>query len=98
MKIILINLGILLSIVFTLTQSAVAQESLSEVRMPMDTVGYATTPLQMEAIINMCDSLENKRYLANKQAYPIMSKRNLIAAICPHDDYLYAGPVYFNVM
>ncbi len=78
--------------------SSAAEESLSDVRMPLDTVGYATTPSQVEAIINLCDSLESELYLANEQRYPIISKRNLIAAICPHDDYLYAGPVYLHVM
>ena len=34
----------------------------------------------------------------NEKRYPVMLKRNLIAAICPHDDYLYAGPVYLHVM
>ena len=78
--------------------SYAAEESLSDVRMPIDSVGYATTPSQVEAIINLCDSLESESYFTNEQRNPIMLKRDLIAAICPHDDYLYAGPVYLHVM
>lgn len=64
----------------------------------MDTVGYAVTPSQTVAVINLCDSLENARCLENERLHPVMSKRELIAAVCPHDDYLYAAPVYFHVM
>ncbi len=97
MKILSIVSSVLLLMV-SVSVSSAAEESLSYVRMPLDSVGYATTPSQVEAIINLCDSLESASYFANEQRYPIMLKRNLIAAICPHDDYLYAGPVYIHVM
>ena len=98
MKLLIITLSTLLLIVSTSAQSFEARDYLPEVRMSLDTIGYATTPSQMEAIINLCDSMENTRYLENEQAHSVMSERNLIAAICPHDDYLYAGPVYTHVM
>jgi AmmeMemoRadiSam system protein B len=98
MKVLIITLSTLLLIVSTSAQSLEARDYLPGVRMPLDTIGYATNPSQVEAIINLCDSLEKTRYLENTQAHSVMSKKNLIAAICPHDDYLYAGPVYTHVM
>ena len=71
---------------------------LTSLRMQKDTVGYATRPDQVEAFIKLVDSLEAPRFASNAKAFPIMKKRPMIGAICPHDDYLYAGRGYVHVM
>jgi AmmeMemoRadiSam system protein B len=68
------------------------------VRALADTVGYAHTPQQMEAIIRFCDSLEStstEEALAGSDPEPSLP---WIAGICPHDDYLYAARLYADIM
>jgi AmmeMemoRadiSam system protein B len=48
--------------------------------------------------VKLVDSLEAVRFLTNAKAFPLMKKRPMIGAICPHDDYLYAGRGYVHVM
>jgi AmmeMemoRadiSam system protein B len=67
-------------------------------RMQKDTVGYATRPDQVEALVKLVDSLEAPRYASNAEAFPPMRTSPMIGAICPHDDYLYAGRGYVHVM
>jgi AmmeMemoRadiSam system protein B len=71
---------------------------LTSLRMQKDTVGYATRPDQVEALIKLVDSLEAPHYAANAKAFPVMKERPMLGAICPHDDYLYAGRGYVHVM
>jgi AmmeMemoRadiSam system protein B len=52
------------------------------VRQPADTIGYATTPDQVEAVLAMSDSMIEA------------GTGEMIGAIVPHDDYIYAGPYY----
>ncbi|MDZ7860829.1 MAG: AmmeMemoRadiSam system protein B [Candidatus Krumholzibacteriota bacterium] len=98
MKYLVITTCLLMLMISTSVSSFGKNKSIEETRCPMDTVGYAVTPSQTVAVINLCDSLENARCLENERLHPVMSKRELIAAVCPHDDYLYAAPVYFHVM
>jgi AmmeMemoRadiSam system protein B len=67
-------------------------------RMQKDTIGYATRADQVEALVKLVDSLEAPRYASNAKAFPLMEKGPMIGAICPHDDYLYAGRGYVHVM
>ncbi len=71
---------------------------LSTIRIQKDTVGYATRPDQVEALVRIVDSLEAGRYVSNAAGFPPMAKSPMIGAICPHDDYLYAGRGYVHVM
>jgi AmmeMemoRadiSam system protein B len=71
---------------------------LSPIRMQKDTVGYATRPDQVVALVKLVDSLEAAHYISNAAAFPLMAKGPMIGAICPHDDYLYAGRGYVHVM
>ncbi|MCX5754080.1 MAG: AmmeMemoRadiSam system protein B [Candidatus Krumholzibacteria bacterium] len=71
---------------------------LSPIRIQKDTIGYATRPDQVEALVRLVDSLEASRYAANAAGFPLMTKGSMIGAICPHDDYLYAGRGYVHVM
>jgi AmmeMemoRadiSam system protein B len=70
----------------------------SSIRAQKDTIGYATRPDQVEALVRLVDSLEAGRYASNAAAFPLMRKEPMIGAICPHDDYLYAGRGYVHVM
>ncbi len=64
------------------------------VRTPADTVGYPDTSSEVEEILRISREIEKERFQRNEKANPVISEKNMIAAICPHDDYLYAGPVY----
>ena len=68
------------------------------IRMQKDTVGYATKASQVEALVRLVDSLEARRFASNETAFPRMRTAPMIGAICPHDDYLYAGRGYVHVM
>ncbi len=70
----------------------------SGIREPVDTIGYATTAAEVEAVIERSDSLEEDRYSANAGQLPGMDGRTLVGAISPHDDYLYAGRVYVHAL
>lgn len=50
-----------------------------------DDVGFCWNPLSMQQLVNYLDSQE-------KQSF---KPEGLVAAISPHDDYLYAGRVYY---
>jgi AmmeMemoRadiSam system protein B len=71
---------------------------LSLIRMQKDTVGYATRPDQVEALVRLVDSLEAAHYVSNAAAFPLMTHGPMIGGICPHDDYLYAGRGYVHIM
>jgi AmmeMemoRadiSam system protein B len=68
------------------------------IRAPADSVGYALYPAQIERISEHADMLE--RHFIQKNARNIQRRTDgpMIGAICPHDDYLYAAPVYAHVM
>jgi AmmeMemoRadiSam system protein B len=68
------------------------------IRMQKDTVGYATRPDQVEALVSLVNSLEGPRFASNVASFPLKKREPMIAAICPHDDYLYAGRGYVHVM
>jgi MEMO1 family protein len=70
----------------------------SAIRAQKDSVGYATRPAQVESLVRLVDSLEAPRYASNAAAFPLMTKGPMIGAVCPHDDYLYAGRGYVYVM
>lgn len=60
-------------------------------REPVDKVGYATQQEQIQAIIQA--SKKVKSYITlQKQAGPV------VGVICPHDDHLYAGPLYLQAL
>ncbi len=61
------------------------------VRAQRDTIGYATRPEQVEALVRLVDSLEAERYEANGRAFAPAGREPAIGAVCPHDDYIYAG-------
>lgn len=63
-----------------------------------DTVGYAHTRNQMDAIIRICDSLDSRRFEEKLTSDDVQTPPSWIAGICPHDDYIYAAHVYDDMM
>lgn len=68
------------------------------VRIPADSVGYALYPAQIERVSAHADSLEHHNILENAGIITRLADGPMLGAICPHDDYLYAAPVYVHVM
>ena len=61
----------------------------TEIRPPYDKIGYAWSPTAMDALLKYLQSAQNER--TSLQQTPV-------AAICPHDDHLYAGHVYYECL
>ena len=77
------NLICILFIVFsTIFYNAMGQE----IRPIRDNVGFCWDAYEMDSLIN---------YLSHNYKGEQFSPENLVAAISPHDDYLYAGRVYY---
>ncbi len=64
------------------------------VRQPADTVGYATSPSQMDVVVAISDSLIEAGALPFVLPSASSGVGTMIGAIVPHDDYIYAGPYY----
>ncbi len=62
------------------------------VRGLADTVGFAYTPEQIEAVVELSERVEDERWNRSLEQGP------WVGAVAPHDDHLYAGPVYVHVM
>ena len=63
------------------------------VRIPADSVGYALRPEQVERIVSVSDSMMAEGLPLVHEAPPAQHGE-MIGAIVPHDDYLFAGPYY----
>ncbi|MDZ7374133.1 MAG: AmmeMemoRadiSam system protein B [candidate division KSB1 bacterium] len=62
-----------------------------------DTLGFARFPGQMERVIQLCDSLERDSLALRERAVWASRRKGWLVAISPHDDYLYAGRVYWHL-
>ena len=67
-------------------------------RPQLDTIGYAVTAEQMKKVIT--ESLKNcDRFNGSDSSSPCYEKdSSFTAAICPHDDFIYAGRLYHRVL
>jgi AmmeMemoRadiSam system protein B len=63
-------------------------------RGQMDTVGFVTTARQMDAVIAQCVDLASPRHDELDAKHGWDDKTALVAGVCPHDDYYYAGRLY----
>jgi AmmeMemoRadiSam system protein B len=70
------------------TQVAVSRAQGARVREPRDSVGFCWDAKAMRRFISRLDSLERADAARTEAAVPV------VAAISPHDDYLYAGRLY----
>lgn len=68
-----------------------------KVRGLADTVGFSFTPEQIWTVVTFSELQEKNQLLANQTAFYPTPEKPWIAAICPHDDHLLAGPVYVHV-
>ncbi len=78
------------------TENSGSNKALSDdsVRGLVDTVGFAVTPAQIEAVVKLSEGLEADSLAREDKLY----RKPWIAGISPHDDYLYAGQVYVHIM
>jgi len=63
-------------------------------RGQMDVVGFVTTAAQMDAVLSQCDTLAAPRRQVINERYGLSPDAPVIAGVCPHDDYYYAGRFY----
>jgi AmmeMemoRadiSam system protein B len=63
-------------------------------RGQMDTVGFVTTAGQMESVLAQCKELAGPRRAELSEKEGWSDETTLSAAVCPHDDYAYAGRLY----
>jgi len=84
--------GLLIALIFT---SGIVTEN---TRQPVDSVGFANSPEQMDKLVSRIKEqfgFEMELYLKENR----ISKETIWkTAICPHDDYTYAGPLYVSVL
>jgi len=98
-----------LSILFTIlmgysamAQSPEIQQLLDEVgikpteteRGQMDTIGFAFTAQQMDQVTSQAAALVEQLQAEKETLYIPVEGEPLVAAVCPHDDYAYAGQLY----
>lgn len=65
-----------------------------EQRGQMDIVGFATTAEQMDEVLAQCRQLAQPWQNLLQNRYGWDEETSFIAAVCPHDDYYYAGRLY----
>lgn len=102
-----------LSLLFSLAATAHAQDIDPQVRAlletvgmksegsrrgQMDTVGFVTGAAQMDIVRARCDSLAARTRRAWGEAPPEAYDAGIVAGVCPHDDYYYAGRFYSLVL
>jgi AmmeMemoRadiSam system protein B len=88
--------GILL--LFFCTQKQSTKTLAEHIRMPIDSIGYATSSWQMDSLmkrINQTYGREKNNILFVQNITP---SDNWRIVICPHDDYSYAGELYPYVL
>ena len=64
------------------------------VRKPKDPVGFCWTPRAMETVARKSLGLEKERLSVTTR----LVRPPAIMAVCPHDDHVYAGPVYVHAL
>jgi len=77
---------------------AVGIKSVGGMRGQMDTLGYVTSAAQMDSVLVQCRALAAPRRNDLKARYGWTAKTPFAAAVCPHDDYYYAGRLYALVL
>ncbi len=65
-----------------------------KVRKPVDPVGFATRAWQMDSVMNRIERLQGRRIADSRRRTGVGKTTAWKVAICPHDDYTYAGWLY----
>lgn len=63
-------------------------------RGQMDTVGFAVTAEQMDQVLLQCRQLAEPQDKTLQERYGWDDSTTFVTAVCPHDDYYYAGRLY----
>jgi len=71
--------------------------STPELRGLKDTVGFAVSAPQMNLALELSRKVEAERLAENAKKLGLKEGSHYIAGISPHDDYIYAGPVYIHL-
>jgi MEMO1 family protein len=82
-----ISIFILLSAQYVFPQN-------SKIRNWKDTVGFTTKSFQMDSLMRRIDRKYRNEYAAIRIEKHISNQVKCRVAICPHDDYTYAGSMY----
>ncbi len=72
--------------------------SQKDLRGLVDLIGFAHTKEQIEYVVNLLEETEKEKIVENQKKYSLSSETHLIAGICPHDDYFYAGRGYIQLL
>lgn len=89
--------GLNLWILVLSTPVAAQMPETTKLRGLADTVGFAMTPEQIWTVVTFSELQEKNQLLVNREAFYANAENPWLAAICPHDDHLLAGPVYVHV-
>lgn len=81
-------------ILFTLCNKKQEADKEISVRGLADTVGFSQNIKEIEAVISKVKELQSKAEKTSKKNSP----QHFIAGICPHDDHLYAGKIYVDLL
>ena len=73
---------------------SVAVKPANGLRGLVDTVGYAVTAVQMDSVVARCREAAAQRSAALESERGWAADTPFAAAVCPHDDYCYAGRLY----
>ncbi|MDH5627997.1 MAG: AmmeMemoRadiSam system protein B, partial [Candidatus Krumholzibacteria bacterium] len=74
--------------------AAVSIPSEKQLRGQADTVGFVTTAAQMDSVLAQARTLAAARGAELVAQYEWTDDTAFAAAVCPHDDYYYAGRLY----
>ncbi len=74
-----------------------AVPSTSTVRGLKDTVGFAISAAQMDLTVRLSRETDAQKLKVNAKKFKLKPGHCFIAGISPHDDFIYAGPVYAHL-
>ncbi len=77
--------------------SRIAIPSQGDLRGLVDTKGFPSKAVQMDAVAKLCQEAERDAILKNQKSFGFTDQTSFVAGICPHDDYMIAAPVYLHV-
>ncbi|MFH1841596.1 MAG: AmmeMemoRadiSam system protein B [bacterium] len=75
-----------------------AEQPPETTRAQIDSVGFATNATDFANVLAACEELEGNAVRERRQALGLTDGQPWVAAVVPHDDYLYAGRVYLHVL
>lgn len=69
-----------------------------KIRLPIDAVGFATKAWQMDSVVKRIDRIYGPDIDSANRVNMLYENTAFRLAICPHDDYAYAGFLYETVI